>query len=79
MHYIYLPHVGFQDAEKYKLSNPRKYHYLNQSNCIELEAMDDSKGYLETRRAMNVVGIESDDQVNVNMICIYLYVMTNSC
>ncbi|KAL8104813.1 myosin-6-like [Apium graveolens] len=51
-----------EDAEKYKLSNPRKYHYLNQSKCIELEAMDDSKGYLETRRAMNVVGIESDDQ-----------------
>lgn len=30
--------------------------------------MDDSKGYIETRRAMNVVGIESDEQVNVYMI-----------
>lgn len=41
--------------------------------------MDDSKGYIETRRAMHVVGIESDEQVNVYTVCIYLYVMTNSC
>ncbi|KAL1806376.1 hypothetical protein ACET3Z_029444 [Daucus carota] len=51
-----------EDAERYKVGKPRKYHYLNQSNCIELDAMDDAKGYIDTRRAMNVVGIESDDQ-----------------
>ncbi|KAK1379700.1 myosin-6 [Heracleum sosnowskyi] len=51
-----------EDVERYKLKNPQKYHYLNQSNCVELEAMDDSQGYLETRRAMNVVGIESAEQ-----------------
>ena len=39
------------------------FHYLNQSNCYELSGVDDSKEYLATRRAMDVVGISSDEQV----------------
>ncbi|KAI3469890.1 hypothetical protein Pfo_026553 [Paulownia fortunei] len=51
-----------EDIEKYKLGNPRMFHYLNQSNCYELDGVDDSKEYLSTRRAMDVVGISSDEQ-----------------
>ncbi|EHA8589917.1 myosin-17 [Cocos nucifera] len=51
-----------EDIERYKLGNPRTFHYLNQSNCFELDGMDDSKEYLATRRAMDVVGITSDEQ-----------------
>ncbi|KAK1390713.1 Myosin-8 [Heracleum sosnowskyi] len=51
-----------EDAQRFKVGNPRSYHYLNQSNCIELDAMDDSKEYVETKRAMNVVGIGPDEQ-----------------
>ncbi|KAG5008505.1 hypothetical protein JHK85_027047 [Glycine max] len=43
-------------------SSPRTFHYLNQSNCIELDGLDDSKEYLATKRAMEVVGINSDEQ-----------------
>ncbi|KAJ0963649.1 hypothetical protein J5N97_028771 [Dioscorea zingiberensis] len=50
------------DIDKYKLNNPRTFHYLNQSNCYELDGVDDSKEYLETRRAMDIVGISSDEQ-----------------
>ncbi|KAK7819265.1 myosin-8 [Quercus suber] len=50
------------DVEKYKLGNPRTFHYLNQSNCYELDGVDDSKEYLATRRAMDGVGISSDEQ-----------------
>lgn len=53
----------FQDIKKYKLGNPRKFHYLNQSNCYELDGVDDSKEYQATRRAMDVVGISYDEQV----------------
>jgi len=53
-----------QDVKRFKLGNPRTFHYLNQSNCYELEGIDDSKEYLETRRAMDIVGISSDEQVN---------------
>ncbi|KAM7252959.1 hypothetical protein ACFE04_008860 [Oxalis oulophora] len=51
-----------KDVQKYKLGNPRTYHYLNQSNCIELEALDDPKEYIATRNAMDIVGINSDEQ-----------------
>ncbi|KAA8527842.1 hypothetical protein F0562_035289 [Nyssa sinensis] len=49
-------------VERYKLGNPRTFHYLNQSNCYELDGVDDSKEYVATRRAMDVVGISSDEQ-----------------
>ncbi|VVA34612.1 PREDICTED: myosin-6 [Prunus dulcis] len=51
-----------EDVERYKLGNQRAFHYLNQSNCYELDGVDDSKEYLATRKAMNVVGISSDEQ-----------------
>ncbi|KAK8681068.1 hypothetical protein V6N13_053475 [Hibiscus sabdariffa] len=54
-----------EDVEKYKLGNPRTFHYLNQSNCIELDVLDDSKEYLETRRAMDVVGINQAEQESI--------------
>ncbi|XWS13545.1 hypothetical protein CRYUN_Cryun36dG0045800 [Craigia yunnanensis] len=51
-----------EDVEKYKLGNPQTFHYLNQSNCYELDGVDDSKEYLATRRAMDVVGISQAEQ-----------------
>ena len=39
------------------------FHYLNQSNCFELEGVDESKEYRDTRRAMDIVGISSEEQV----------------
>ncbi|XXG61768.1 hypothetical protein AAC387_Pa05g0296 [Persea americana] len=54
-----------EDIKKYKLGNPRKFHYLNQSNCYELDGVDDSKEYQATRRAMDVVGISYDEQESI--------------
>ncbi|CAN8326334.1 unnamed protein product [Cochlearia groenlandica] len=51
-----------EDIKKWKLADPRTFHYLNQSQCIELDRMDDSKEYHETRKAMDVVGINSEEQ-----------------
>ncbi|KAF1898314.1 hypothetical protein Lal_00033081 [Lupinus albus] len=51
-----------EDIKKYKLGNPRTFHYLNQSNCYELEGLDESKEYSATRSAMDVVGISSEEQ-----------------
>uniref|UniRef100_A0A452YL69 Myosin motor domain-containing protein n=1 Tax=Aegilops tauschii subsp. strangulata TaxID=200361 RepID=A0A452YL69_AEGTS len=52
----------FQDRERYKLGDASLFHYLNQSNCIKLDGMDDSSEYIATRRAMDIVGISSDEQ-----------------
>ncbi|XP_073292332.1 myosin-6-like [Primulina huaijiensis] len=54
-----------EEIKKYKLGNPRTFHYLNQSNCYELEGVDDSKEYLLTRKAMDTVGISSKEQEGI--------------
>ncbi|KAJ8754564.1 hypothetical protein K2173_005725 [Erythroxylum novogranatense] len=51
-----------EDVEKYRLGDPRMFHYLNQTSCYELDGVDDSKDYVATRRAMDVVGINADEQ-----------------
>ncbi|RDY08630.1 Myosin-7, partial [Mucuna pruriens] len=57
-----------EDVDRFKLGNPRKFHYLNQSNCIELDGVDDSKEYVATKRAMDVVGISTSEQVPLSNI-----------
>ena len=49
--------------KKFKLDSPRNFHYLNQTNCYEVDVIDDAKEYLDTRRAMDIVGIGSHEQV----------------
>lgn len=51
-----------EDVDRYKLGNPRMFHYLNQSNFYELDGVDDSKEYIATRKAMDIVGISSTEQ-----------------
>ncbi|KAK6941316.1 Myosin, N-terminal, SH3-like [Dillenia turbinata] len=51
-----------EDIEKYELGNPKSFHYLNQSNCYELDGVSDAHEYLATRRAMDVVGISEEEQ-----------------
>ncbi|KAF2285577.1 hypothetical protein GH714_005606 [Hevea brasiliensis] len=51
-----------EDIKKYKLGDPRTFHYLNQSNFYKLDGVDESNEYLTTRRAMDVVGINADEQ-----------------
>ncbi|GAB2296990.1 Myosin-6 [Dionaea muscipula] len=51
-----------EDVERFKLGNPRRFHYLNQSNCCKLDGIDDAEEYIATRRAMGIVGIGPDEQ-----------------
>nr|VDD29098.1 unnamed protein product [Brassica oleracea] len=51
-----------EDIKKLKLEDPTTYRYLNQSHCIKLEGMDDSKEYAKTREAMGIVGISLEEQ-----------------
>ena len=56
---------NFQVREKFKLGDPKSFHYLNQSSCYALDGVDDAEEYLATIRAMDVVGISEEDQVNL--------------
>ncbi|KAM2004733.1 hypothetical protein ACFX15_028150 [Malus domestica] len=51
-----------EDVKRYKLGDPRTFHYLNQSSCYEVANVDDAREYLETRNAMDVVGISQEEQ-----------------
>ncbi|GMI77887.1 MYOSIN XI K, MYOSIN XI-17 [Hibiscus trionum] len=51
-----------EDIERYKLGTPKTFHYLNQSTCYELDGVNDAHEYLATRRAMDIVGINGEEQ-----------------
>lgn len=51
-----------EEAKKFKLGDPKTFHYLNQTNCYKVANVDDAREYLETRNAMDVVGISQDEQ-----------------
>lgn len=68
----FFPSLFLQDVEKYKVGNPRTFHYLNQSNFFELAGVDESEEYLATRKAMDVVGISHDEQVLASLHLRYM-------
>ncbi|KAK7277524.1 hypothetical protein RJT34_22538 [Clitoria ternatea] len=51
-----------EEKEKYKLGDPRSFHYLNRSNCFELAGVNAAQEYLSTKRAMDIVGISQEEQ-----------------
>ncbi|XP_058085299.1 myosin-12-like isoform X2 [Magnolia sinica] len=51
-----------EDVKKYKLADPRTFHYLNQTNCYEVANVNDAREYIETRNAMDIVGINQEEQ-----------------
>ncbi|KAF7081367.1 hypothetical protein CFC21_085317 [Triticum aestivum] len=62
-HCFYMICAGSpEEQEKYKLGDPSTFHYLNQSNCYKIDGLDESKEYLETRKAMDIIGISSEEQ-----------------
>ncbi|KAL9660447.1 hypothetical protein QQ045_025262 [Rhodiola kirilowii] len=58
-HLCAAPH---EIVDRYKLGDPKSFHYLNQSNCYKLDGVDDAQEYLDTVRAMDVVGISEQEQ-----------------
>ncbi|WOK91583.1 myosin-12-like [Canna indica] len=51
-----------EDVKKFKVAAPRSFHYLNQTSCYQVANVDDAREYLETRNAMDVVGINQEEQ-----------------
>ncbi|KAK8541531.1 hypothetical protein V6N12_014162 [Hibiscus sabdariffa] len=51
-----------EEIERYKLGDPKTFHYLNQSSCYDLVGVDDARDYLKTKKAMDIVGISEDEQ-----------------
>lgn len=60
-----IVYIILQEREKYKLGGAQSFHYLNQSNCYELDGVNDAHEYLALRRAMDIVGISEEEQVGL--------------
>ncbi|KAI3728027.1 hypothetical protein L6452_16653 [Arctium lappa] len=55
--------VFLWDLKRYKVVDPRTFHYLNQSNSYQIDGLDESKEYFATKNAMDVVGINFEKQM----------------
>jgi myosin heavy subunit len=42
-----------------------EFHYVNQSDCTEIEGVSDSDTFQKTRKAMTVVGISDERQLEI--------------
>jgi len=68
MFMVFCGFVTWQEVEMYRLpavagERARQFHYLNQSQCFELEKIKDAEEYHNTRHAMDVIGISKENQV----------------
>ncbi|XP_057977579.1 myosin-17-like [Malania oleifera] len=68
-----------EEIERYKLRNPKSFHYLNQSNCYELDGINDAHEYLATRRAMDIVGISEQEQEAIFRVVAAILHLGNIC
>ncbi|CAK9264759.1 unnamed protein product [Sphagnum jensenii] len=48
--------------ERVKVRPAQEYHYLNHSDCLSIDKVDDAEQFYLLRRAMNVVQISNEDQ-----------------
>lgn len=62
-HIFYELLAGATDEEKeqYLLEDADAYHYLNQSGCIDIDGVDDSKHFEELKLALTVLNITPED------------------
>ncbi|KAK3439717.1 hypothetical protein EUGRSUZ_B00072 [Eucalyptus grandis] len=68
-----------EDIVKFKLGDPRTFHYLNQSNCYEVANVDDAREYWETRNATDIVGISQDEQDAIFRVVAAILHLGNLC
>lgn len=64
LHLPNSPLFPHQEKELYKLGPANSFHYLNQSSCFEIPGKEnDASEYLNTKRAMSIVGVSPEEQV----------------
>eukprot|EP01018_Ginkgo_biloba_P030758 Gb_31403 [translate_table: standard] len=52
------------DAERLNLRPAEEYHYLNQSDCLTINEVNDAERFRVTRGAFSAVHISPEDQEN---------------
>lgn len=76
-HIFYQLLSGASPAEQKELElyGPQYYRYLNESGCVAVHGIDDAHDYRETRRAMDVIGMDRQEQDEVvRMVAAILHI-----
>ncbi|EGG24237.1 myosin-5b [Cavenderia fasciculata] len=78
-HIFYQLLAGANDElrESLYLMNAQDYYYLNQSQCFEIDGVDDSDMFQRTCHAMGVAGINTQDQENIFKILSVVLLLGN--
>ncbi|TKY45472.1 Myosin-9 protein [Spatholobus suberectus] len=64
-----------EEIEKYKLGSSKTFQYLNQSKCYELADISDSREYLATRKAIDIVGISQKEQEAISELLLQFFIL----
>lgn len=66
-HFFYQLCAGasLEEREKYSINEANYFNYLNQSECWEIEGVDDGLNYKETRECMKVLGFTDVEQGSI--------------
>lgn len=66
-HFFYQICAGAsaEERELYSINEAQYYYYLNQSECWEIDEVDDALNYKETRECMRVLGFSEVEQNSV--------------
>ncbi|KAK0208714.1 microfilament motor [Desarmillaria ectypa] len=63
-----------EQREAFGLQGPEAYAYTSLSNCLEVQDINDAHDYSETIKAMDVIGLDADEQNEIfRMLAIILW------
>jgi myosin I len=51
--------------ENYGIQGPEAYSYIANSQCLDVDGIDDVADFAETINAMNIIGLSADEQENI--------------
>eukprot|EP01125_Pyxidicula_operculata_P008053 TRINITY_DN2724_c0_g1_i1.p1 TRINITY_DN2724_c0_g1~~TRINITY_DN2724_c0_g1_i1.p1 ORF type:complete len:1027 (-),score=294.17 TRINITY_DN2724_c0_g1_i1:177-3257(-) len=60
--YQLLRGANAQEKTDFTLWDPQYYRFLSNSDCYDVDHMDDSKEWADVRKALNTLGFSGDDQ-----------------
>ncbi|KAI0322996.1 myosin class I heavy chain [Amylostereum chailletii] len=72
--YQFTKAASDEQREAFGIQGPEAYAYTNQSGCLEVEGIDDTRDFSETLAAMQVIGLSDTEQSEIfRMLAIILW------
>ncbi|KXN67518.1 hypothetical protein CONCODRAFT_82259 [Conidiobolus coronatus NRRL 28638] len=66
--YQYCRGASQEYKDMFGISGPENFWYTNQSQCLQVDGIDDVKDYHDTLESMNVIGLSQDEQIGIHRV-----------